>query len=136
MNDREIRALQVKMLTEPQLRALHGLEVEQAATCPASTIAEKFRLPAIKDHYRVTKRTFGARRTPPRDLHRWAEQVRRMIDAWLTAMRATFGERGLESLHGFDWAIWKSDLDFHFRPAPAAPKARRTDDWASRAERP
>ena len=67
MIDGDIRALQVKMLSEPQLGVLHDHEAGDGYPMDMHSITARFRLEGIKSYYRVTASRNG-RVMPLREL--------------------------------------------------------------------
>ncbi len=119
MNDADVRALQVKMLTEDQIRRLHAGEIERGSSHPSNTITVLFRLQPIKEYYGVT--TKG--RVNVRALHEWAGRVFAILERFSRETGLRRHAMFLDDIHLYDWAIWRSDLDFYYKTATPAKRA-------------
>ena len=127
MNDADVRALQVKMLTEDQLRRLHAWEEENLMICHAAAVTEKFRLQPIKDHYGVATK----RGTPARALHEWATRIADVLERFVRETGLRRYATDLVDLHAYDWGIFRSDLDFYYKTATPA---KRATGWTGNHE--
>lgn len=133
MNDADIRALQVKMLTDDQLKCLHAAEMAGGSILASSSVTGKFRLQPIKEYYRVTHNAIRRGRVTERVLHEWASTVHGVMERFRREAGLILTANDMINQHNLDRAIWNSDLDFYYKTASVAKRATR---WRGQPETP
>ncbi len=119
MIDLDVRALQVKRSDERALAAMHRREREQGYRLMPWEIALGQK-GDLKTFYGVPAKGTARRRA----LREWGDIVRQVVGRFCRERDLHPALENLESLHAFDDAIWRSDVDFHWRTATPAKRAR------------